>query len=393
MAKLAMVVFAYYPADIRVRREAEALVEMGMSVDVICLKGDSEPKNEIVDGVQIYRLPLQRRRTRKLRYIWEYFCFFTLSFFSLSLLYLRNQYKVIHVHNMPDFLVFSSLLPRLCGSKIILDLHDPMPEVFMAKYNVGINHPIIRFIIKLEKYSIKYSDLVITPNIAFLDLFISRGCPKKKIYLVMNSPQEKFFGKNNNQLSKKNKIDTKNFVIIYNGAIVERNGIDIALKAIALVRNKIPNIVFNVYGEGDFVNRFLELVGELNLKDIVNYHGQVPLKQIVSSIQSSDLGLIPNKPSIHWEHAVPTRIFEYLSQRVPVIAPRTRGINDYFCEESIFFSEPGDPESIAQVILEVYNNNNDRVRVVLEKGISIYKKYRWKLQRKHFVKIVESLIN
>lgn len=63
--RIAMVVFSYYPADPRPRREAEALVESGMSVDAICLKGAQEAKKEIVNGVEVYRLSLQRKRAGK----------------------------------------------------------------------------------------------------------------------------------------------------------------------------------------------------------------------------------------------------------------------------------------------------------------------------------------
>ena len=39
-----MVVFAYYPMDVRVRREVEALVQSGMGVDIICLMGEREQR-------------------------------------------------------------------------------------------------------------------------------------------------------------------------------------------------------------------------------------------------------------------------------------------------------------------------------------------------------------
>ena len=32
---------------------------------------------------------------------------------------------------MPDFLVFSALIPKLLGAKVVLDLHDPMPELMI----------------------------------------------------------------------------------------------------------------------------------------------------------------------------------------------------------------------------------------------------------------------
>lgn len=384
--QITMVVFSYYPADTRPRREAEALIKEGISVDVICLRNDFEPKKEIVNNVRVYRLPLKRSRGGKLRYLWEYICFIMMSFFALSFLFIREQYKIIHVHNMPDILVFSSLIPRLCGSKIILDLHDPMPELFMAKYNIKKKNWFIRILHLQEKYSIRFADIVITPNIAFRNLFVSRGCPKSKIHIVMNSAQESIFHKSDSNIDLNFRNSSK-FIIMYHGTITERNGIGVALEAVALVRTKIPNIVFSVYGEGDFVNQFKNLVIKLGLKDIVYYYGHVSQEEIALAIQSSHIGLIPNKPSIHWELCFPTRIFEYLSLERPVIAPHTKGIKDYFDNESLCFFESGNVESLARAIFEVYSNPK-RVAYILSRGIATNKKYYWELQRQHLLKLV-----
>jgi len=390
MPRIAMVVFSYYPADTRPRREAEALIKEGIPVDVICLRKDFETKKEIVNNVRVYRLPLKRSRGGKLRYLWEYNCFIIMSFFALSFLFIREQYKIIHVHNMPDILVFSSLIPSLCGSKIILDLHDPMPELFMAKYNIKKKNLFIRILCLQEKYSIRFADIVITPNIAFRNLFVSRGCPKSKIHIVMNSAQESIFHKYGTDINLNFRNNSK-FIIISHGTITERNGIEVALEAIALLRDKIPNIVFHVYGEGDFVNQFKNLVIKLGLKDIVYYYGHVSQEEIALVIQSSHIGLIPNKHSIHWELCFPTRIFEYLSLERPVIAPRTKGIKDYFDNESLFFFESGNAESLARAIFDVYSNPK-RVAYILSRGITINKKYRWELQRQHLIKLVTRLL-
>ena len=58
VTRVAMASFSYYPADVRPRREAEALVEAGMSVDVICLRDDTEAQKEEVKGVCVHRLGL-----------------------------------------------------------------------------------------------------------------------------------------------------------------------------------------------------------------------------------------------------------------------------------------------------------------------------------------------
>lgn len=388
--RIAMVVFSYYPADTRPRREAEALIKEGISVDIICLREDFKLKKEIVNNVRVYRLPLKRRRGGKLRYLWEYNCFIMMSFFVLSFLFIREQYNVIHVHNMPDILVVSSLIPRLCGSKIILDLHDPMPELFMAKYNMKKENWFIRILRLQEKYSIRFADIVITPNIAFRNLFVSRGCPKSKIHIVMNSAQESIFHKSGPNIDFNFRNSSK-FIIMYHGTITERNGIGVALEAVALVRTKIPNIVFRVYGGGDFLNQFKNLVIKLDLKDIVYYYGHVSQEEIALAIQCSHIGLIPNKHSIHWELCFPTRIFEYLSLERPVIAPRTKGIKDYFDNESLCFFESGNAESLARAIFEVYSNPK-RVAYILSRGLATNKKYRWELQRQHLLKLVTRLL-
>jgi glycosyltransferase involved in cell wall biosynthesis len=388
MIRIASVVFSYYPADPRPRREAEALVEAGMSVDVICLKGVGEQSEEQVNGVHVFRLPIIRTRRGKLNYLWEYWWFILLAFYKLSILHVIKHYHVVHVHNMPDVLVFSALLPRLSGAKIILDLHDPMPEVYMTKYSIGPSHFAIRSLRLLEKWSIRFADLVLTPNISFRNLFISRGCPERKIHIVMNSPQENIF-KEGPPLQTR--THPEKFVIMYHGLIADRSGLDTALEALHLIKNKIPNLKFEVYGDGDFVNQFLKLVGELNLKSIVHFYGHRPLEVIAEVIQKIDVGIIPNKMNPFTNLNFPTRIFEYLCMRKPVIAPRTKGILDYFDEESLCFFEPGDPQSLGERIIDTYQNPS-KYQEILKRGIKVYQMYRWELQKKDFIEAIRNLV-
>ena len=147
---------------------------------------------------------------------------------------------------------------------------------------------------------------------------------------------------------------------MYHGLISERNGLDSALQAIALIKNKIPNLIFHVFGNGDFVPGFLELVNELSLQAVVKYHGNVSLEAIADAIEKIDLGIIPNKRSPFTEINMPTRIFEYLSMGKPVIAPNRTGIRDYFDEQSLVFFEPGDEKSLASAILHLYQNHSLR---------------------------------
>lgn len=387
---ICMVVYSYYPADPRVRREAEALQATGKQVDVICLKGVSENKEEVVSGVRVYRLPVTRSRAGKLKYLWEYASFILAAFSRLNILHCRNRYKIVHVHNMPDILVFSAILPKLTGTRIILDLHDPMPEVFMAKYAVDRTHGLIRVLSFLEQTSIKFSDFVLTPNKAFYELFIARGCPAEKIQIIMNSPQEDVFAAQG--VSRKTrKRSGKQFVLMYHGTIVERNGLDTALRAAALISPQVPGLKFHVYGEGDYLGRFLDLVRELQLEKIIEYHGHVPLEQIAEAIRSIDVGIIPNKSNPFNNINFPTRIFEYLSMGKMVIAPRTRGIADYFAAEALNFFEPGNVEDLARVIMDIYSHPEEQ-KEKLHKGMMVYKAHRWALEKGKLISIVDTLL-
>ncbi len=394
MTRVCMVAFTSYPADVRVRRQAEALVEAGISVDVICLRNQNQPYRDVVEGVYVFRLPLRRQQwLEKYHYLAHYPLFMVLAFIKLSTLHFRKRYSIIHVHNMPDILILSALIPALTGAKLILDIHDPMPEVYMAKYSKTESHPAIRLLRFMEKCSIKIASLVITVNSSCRDLLVSRSCPETKVHVILNSPQEKVFSRGPSRKREDEAwTHNGNFIVMYHGNLTRRNGIEVALRAFALIREKVPNLTFHVYGRGEFLDNFLDLVRKLNLGDIVKYYGLVPHETIAAAIQSIDVGLVPNERSKHWDLAMPTRIWEYLCAGKPVIAPRTPGILTYFDEDSLYFFRSGDTWDLARAILHVYKRPTRR-RIVLERGIAVYKAHRWEVQKEHFLELVEKLLN
>lgn len=385
-----MVVFSNYPDDPRVRREAEALAALGMHVDVLCLRKPGIGSTDTVNGVNVYRLPVMRKRGNPARYVWEYAAFIFLALIKLAILNFKKTYDIVHVHNMPDVLVFSAIIPRLGGAKIILDLHDPMPEVFMTKYGIGHDHLMIRMLLLCERLSIGFADLVLTPNIAFRNLFIARGCPKEKVHVVMNSPDPIIFQSHGKATSPIGVRVPNQFVLMYHGTVVERHGLDTALEALVNLRSRVSNMVFHVFGDGDFVEAFQAKVKLLGLENIVRYHGQVSLETIAAAIPSIDVGLVPNKRSVFTEINFPTRIFEYLAEGKSVVAPRTKGIGDYFDESEIEYFEPGSAKDLSDVILRIHSDRQ-RASGVLERGRMVYERWAWPAEKAKFVELVRTL--
>jgi len=291
---------------------------------------------------------------------------------------------------MPDILVLAGLIPRLGGAKIILDLHDPTPEVFMAKYGIAGDHPLIRVLRSVERWSIRRADTVLTPNVAFRDLFLSRGAPSDKVHVIMNAPDPAIFGAAGALPSAVIRRRADELLVMYHGTVVERHGLDTALEALARIRDDIGPVAFHVFGEGDFVPRFLELRRLLGLEEIVTYHGHVSLEEIAAAIRVIDVGLIPNKRNAFTEINLPTRIFEYLALGKHVVAPRTCGILDYFTPVSLNLFEPGNAESLAGALQSI-RADAQRAAAILEQGKRIYRDHCWDEERRRFLGLISDL--
>lgn len=384
-----MVVYSYFPQDVRPRREAEALINAGFEVDIICLRLPDQNKFETIYGVNTYRINISKSRSSKSKYILLYAGFFIHSFILINKLFMKKRYSVIHVHNMPDFLVFLGIIPKLFGSKVILDLHDPTPEMLVTKYAESKDSLLSKLLKWQEKVSIRFSHKVITTNKSFLDKFISRGCPPDKISIVMNSPQESLFNSFNKK--SKNESDKNKYVVMYHGIIITRYGFEELLNAVNLLRDKIPEIELRVYGTGEDLPLFLEMIQKLNLENVVKYFGQVPIEKIVETIPECDVGVIPNRLTPFTKINFPTRIFEYIHMKKPVVVPRTQGINDYFDEDSIFYFDAGDAENLAKVIFSIYSDAKKTIQII-NKGYEVYQKHRWEQQSKNLIKIYDDLL-
>jgi glycosyltransferase involved in cell wall biosynthesis len=391
--RVVAVVYSSYPSDPRPRRAAEALAKEGASVEVICLKEtDEDPEHECFNEVNITRVPFKRRRAGKLSYVLQYGSFILLSGLILAGRARKRRYDLVHIHNMPDVLVFSAVVPKILGAKVILDFHDPMPELMMTIFGLREDSAPVWLLRKLEKWSLGFADAALTANEAFRTIFSSRSCPAGKLTVIMNSPDEKIF--QNRKPSSEGTIDdsSKPFVIMYHGSLVERHGLDLAVAALGKIRQAVPRAELRIYGRSTaFLEQVMDSVQGSELSAVVHYLGQKNLEQIAEAIRECDLGIIPNRRSKFTEVNMPTRIFEYLSQGKPVIAPRTQGILDYFSPEELVLFKLGDIDDLAAKIEYVFSHRTEMVKLV-ERGQAVYRAHRWSSERSRFVSLVAGLL-
>ncbi len=391
--RMAVVSFSAFPGDPRPRRAAEAFAEAGMSVEVICLKESEDAKKDTFKGIRIDRIEIAKSRNSKFGYVFQYCLFILIVFVMLTLRFPIRRYDVIHIHNMPDVLVFAALIPKLFGTKVILDLHDPMPELMMTIFNTRKESWAVRLMAFLEKQSITFADMVLTVNRTCEELFALRSGGASKISVVMNTPNEQIFRYSPVKLDDAavSRIG-KPFVIMYHGTLVERNGLDLAVEALAQVRQSVPEAELRVYGPRTlYLDDVLHSLSAKGLEEAVVYLGPRTLEELAQAIAQCDVGVIPNKRSMFTEINTPTRIFEYLALGKPVVAPRANGIEAYFDKDSLVLFELGNANDLAMKLSWVATHPMEALETT-KRGQAIYQQHVWSREKEKLLNLTAALV-
>lgn len=390
--RVAMIMFSFYPSDPRPRRAVDALLKQGATIDLVCLQEENLPKREVLNGVNVRRVAVRHRRGGKFNYGYQYSAFILASTAIVALQTLKRRYDLVYVHNMPDILVMSALIPKTLGARVVLDQHDPMPELLTTIFGFDDESFCVRLIKRMEKWSMARAHLVLTVNAACQRIFAARSCRLEKIGVVMNAPDGEMFPlRSPRSYGPANSSPAKRFVIMYHGSLVERNGVDLAVKALARVRQSVPLAELRIYGkQTPFLEQVLAEAASLGLQDAVRYLGPKRLEDLAKEIEDCDVGVIPNQRNAFTDINTPTRIFEYLALGKPVIAPSTPGIQDYFGPGSLLFFEAGDPNGLAEKI-EYVAVHADKAMEIAERGQKVYLAHTWSQERQTLVNLIGGL--
>jgi len=383
-----MVVLAYYPwAETRVQREAEALVAQGYQVDVICLQGPRDVPQELGRGVQVYRVPLRLEKGGLRRQFLNYLQFFVLAAVQLTRLHWRQPYRVVQVHNLPDFMVFCALIPKWFGARVILDLHDLMPEFYASRFGQSSSW-LRRLVGWQESWSCKFADHVITVSEHWRQALIRRGVPAAKCSVVMNVADESIFHSVDG--ARPRSSERAGFRLIYHGTIVYRYGLDLAIQAIDQVRHEIPDIHLTIVGGGDHVSTLARMVEECGLARHVTIHKPRPAEELPAMIQAADVGIVPYRNDVFTDSLLPTKLMEYAVMGLPCIAARTTAIQAYYSDAMVEFFEPGSVDDLARCILDLYRAP-DRMEKLARGAEKFNQRYNWRNISAEYVALVERL--
>jgi len=391
--KACTIVWSIFETDSRVRKYVDSLLEIGFSVDVISLSGKNHKSWPNIyrykNNAKIYEVGIRSQELRKFDYIKSFCKFFIFSAFLSSKLQLKNKYKIVHVHTPPDFQVFSVFLHKLMGTKIILDVHDPFPDFFISKFGKRRNYFFIKLLLLIERMSIAFSDHVITVTDYWRKTICKRSfVNESKLSVITNFPDTSLFNPTKHSADP----DKKEFVMLYPGTINKHCGLDIALKAVSLIKDKVSSFRFDIYGKGSEYEKIKVLAANFGIEDIVCFYDHIPLVNVPDLMAKADIGIaLLAGNDIYSKQALNVKLFEYISMGLPSIATETEATKYYLSDKLVVFSKQNDPVDVAKCIYKLYNDEQIREEIKINcLNSSIF--LSWNSQKNIFKSIISKTI-
>jgi len=388
--KICMVAYTTYEGDNHVRQCAETLAKRGDRVDVVAVSTAhlrQQPESEL-NGVKIYRVQHRKHKeSSQWISVWRLVCFLINSSRAVTRLHKRNRYDVIHVHNLPDFLVFAAWYPKMTGTKLILDIRYALPELFASKSQTKLNAVNFSLLLRIERISAKFVDHVLISNLLWYKTGTKYLVPEERCSVLINhvDPEKK-------SRRPRTRTDSR-FVVLYPDSLRWQQELDITVSAFAEVKRQVPNAEFHIYTGSDGADKKASLrflLQKLDLEECVKLHEDVALDEVVEAIANAGIGVAPKRADSVGNKTFSTQIMEFISQGVPVIVSRANIDSFYFEQGMAHFFPSGDSQAMAEAMLDVINNKELRESFVPQDD-EYCDNSDWHWDKKEYMALIDSL--
>lgn len=385
-----IIAYTFYEVDFRVSRYADALVDHGYNVDVFALRRKEQARREKVNGATIYHLQERDYNEKGLgSFLVRMVLFWFKVFFAILAKQFQYRYHIVHIHNPPDFLVFAAVVSKWLGAKIIFDMHENLPEFYCAKFGKDHDALLVKMLLLMEKVAVKYANYTIVAHDLLRERVIKRDkITDKDCVALLNYPSNALFC---DEAKKKNNGE---FRIIYPGTISHQHGIDIAIKAMAIVKRDCMNAKLEIYGRSKnftYEHYLKKLIDDLDLNDTVFLHSVVPYDEIRHILSTADIGVVPKRDGIFMSEAFSTKILEYMAAGLPAVISRTKIDEYYFDNSMVKFFEPENESDLARSIVELIHDPEERESLA-KKGSEFIKNNNWEVKSKLYLDVVCNML-
>jgi glycosyltransferase involved in cell wall biosynthesis len=341
-----MVHYSDFVVDSRIQRQARALAERGDRVDCVCLNDDAE-MSVGAGGIALHRAAAGKPRGGTRAYLEGNARFLAGAVRKVNALARRRRFDLIEIHNMPDALVLAALRQKLRGTPVVLNFHDTFPELFATLFDRSPRHPLVRLIRAEEKLSAALADGHIFVTAEARDLLRERGVAAERTQIVMNTPDERVFGERREPVAPPREGELR---VVYHGGLADRFGVEVLVRAVALLRDRSASVRLDVYGSDAEAARALgAAAAEIAPEGVRIAPRPTPVEAIPARLAEAHLGVVPTLRDDFTELLLPVKLLEYVHMGLPVVASRLPVIERYFGDD-VLLAEPGDPACIAAAI-------------------------------------------
>jgi len=367
--RILMLVENYFPQDTRVKNEADLLTNAGYQVSVIALRRKGQPRREIVNSIDVYRVPrlelfkktapvnVSRRALfgLKLRaslgYLVEY-CYFTVACLLVTTyVFVSRGFDVIHAHNPPDTLFVVAIPFKLLGKKFVFDHHDLCPELYRSRYKAqeGFYTELLRL---FEWCSLKLADVVIATNESYKKVETKRAHKDpRNIFVVRNGPNQMRM----TPVAPSLRLRGMNKCILcYVGSLNPQDGVDYLLRSLRHLYCDLKRSDFHcvIMGTGDSLEDLRDLAGNLELNSCVDLTGFVSDEDLQANLAAADICVDPDPSSPLNDVSTWIKIMEYMASAKPIVTFDLKETR-FSARDAAIYVEPNKETEFAEAIAQL----------------------------------------
>lgn len=349
------------PSDRRVWNELAALRGAGYQVSAICPRGETRDEQafEHRDGVDIHRFRQVPSSGGTFGYVRE----FAVALWNIRRLVRRlareAPFDVVHACNPPDVLLLAALSQKRRGARFIFDHHDLSPELYLARFGRG-KDVFYRLSLLIETLNFRLADVVLATNDSYKRIAIQRGGKyADDVFIVRSAPVlSRFVPVPPDPALKRGRP----YLLTFIGDIAPQDGLDHALRALAILRRRRDDWHAVFAGEGPALEDMRRLAGDLGLDGTVEFPGWLLDPELRLLLSTSDVCLVPDPKTELSDASTLVKIAEYLAMSCPVVAYDLTE-SRVTAGDAALYAEPNRPESFAHAIERLMDDQDRRQRM------------------------------
>ncbi len=267
----------------------------------------------------------------------------------------KNEIDIIHSHNYKANFIAAWAIRR-CHKEWVATIHGW----------IGTD-PKLRWYENLDVFVLRSADKVICVSHVIYQGLIQRRYSPKHLALVSNGIDLVRYSniKHNTQFKQKLGISQDDLTIVICGRLAPEKGHEILIKAMAQVIKQQPTIKLLIVGDGPLKSKMEEMVKELELNDHVILTG---IRQDMPDFYANSDIMVNSS----YTEGLPMTILEAMASHVPVIATNVGAVGRVIKDQvNGILLEPGNPDSLAEAILLLFNNKQLRERLAQQAYLDV----------------------